>query len=329
MNSKCIVFVKPLQVEFGEIDVPAPATGQILTRTLYTGVSTGTETRVLRGGEVNSFPLIPGYENVGQVIQCGADVDYKPGDIVFAGSSNFTGRYFKCWGAQVEVALINAADAIPVPPGVDPLRALYVQVGGISLHGIIRARVTEKEIVAVVGLGLIGHLAAQCAKALGATVIAVDTDETRLGIARVAGFDHVLNGRDDNLEQRVKALSNGGVDVAVEATGVASVADQTARLVRGKSWSPPYPPSARVVLLGSYTEPVAFSYHPTLFDNEPDILPSRYTTRSDMLDMMQLIAEKKVDPAVLPAAVVPVKDAVRAYQDLMSKKTMRVIFNWQ
>ena len=329
MHSRCIVFKKPLQVELVEMEVPAPGPGQLLTKTLYTGVSTGTEIRVLRGGEVDTFPLVPGYENVGSVVQVGEGVDLKAGDVVYAGSSEFTGDYARCWGAQVEIALVNAANIIPVPAGVDPLKALYVKVGGIALHGINRARVLPGETVAVVGLGLIGHLAAQCARARGATVIAVDKDESRLAVARAAGFEHVLNAHDGNLEQQVRQLSGGGVDVAIDVTGVAGVVDQTARLVHGKPWTPPYPPSGRVVLLGSYSQPVAFSYHPTLFGNEPDILPSRDTTRADMLEMMGLIADGRVHPGVLPASMASFKDAPQTYRDLKSGKTMRVIFNWQ
>ena len=329
MKTPCIVFRQPLQVELAELDVPAPGPGQVLTETLFTGVSTGTETRVLRGGETDRFPLVPGYENVGTVLQVGNGVDLAPGDVVYQGGSDFTGDYFKCWGGQTGHSLSQAVNCLRVPTGLDPARALYVKVGGIALHGINRARVTARDTVAVVGLGLIGHLAAQCARARGARVIAIDTDEARLEIARQAGFAHVLNAREGDLEVRVKALSDGGVDVAVDATGVAAVADRTARLVHGKPWTPPLPPSARIVLLGSYTEPVAFSYHPTLFNNEPDILPSRDTTPADMIEMMGLIAAGHVNPDFLPARVYPVASAVQAYDDLLTNKLMRVVFDWR
>jgi 2-desacetyl-2-hydroxyethyl bacteriochlorophyllide A dehydrogenase len=329
MNSNCIIFRHPLQVELGEIDLPAPGPGQVLSRTLFTGVSTGTETRVLRGGETDKFPLIPGYENVGQVVLAGPGVDFKPGDIIYHSGSEYTGAYTRCWGAQMGLALTQAVNCLAVPPGLEPARALYVKVGGIALHGINRARVTAVDTVAVVGLGLIGHLAAQCARARGARVIAIDTDESRRDIARAAGFVEVLNPREGNLEARVKEISSGGVDVAIDVTGVAAVADQTARLVRPKPWHPPYPPSARVVLLGSYTEPVAFSYHPTLFANEPDILPSRDVTPADLQEMLGLLASGQVNPGFLPAKTYPVASAPQAYSDLMANKLLRIVFDWR
>ncbi|MEJ2568457.1 MAG: zinc-binding dehydrogenase, partial [candidate division WOR-3 bacterium] len=268
MISKCIVFTKPNKVEFAEIDLPLPGKGQVITKTIFSGVSTGTETRVLRGGEVDSFPLIPGYENVGEIVEIGQDVNLNIGDIVYAGSSEYTGKFFKCWGAQTEYALVNAENLIPLPFGLDPAAGLYAKVGGIALHGINRANINEKDTVAVVGLGLIGNLAAQCAKAKGAMVIGIDKDEARINVARQSGLDFLLDAN-NNIEKKVKEISNSGVDVAIDVTGIANTVDKTARLVHTKPWTPPYPPSARIVLLGSYSQPVTFTYHPTLFQNEP------------------------------------------------------------
>ncbi len=329
MISKCIVFNEPHNVGLGEIDVPEPQAGQILARTLYSGVSTGTETRVLRGGEVDTFPLIPGYESVGEVVKVGDGVDMKPGDLVFVGPPEYTGDFVKCWGAHIEYALANADNCIPVPAGTDPVKALYTKVGGIALHGVNRAKITADDKVAIVGLGLIGHLALQSVKARGAWVIGIDKDPERLDIAQKAGADAVLNVKKVDVEKKVKALTNGGVTVAVDVTGVAAAADSTARLVFEKPWDPPYPEPSRVLLLGSYSEPVAFSYHPTLFANEPNIITSRDTTQADMKEMMQLIADGKVDPSVLPAVEYPVDAAPQAYTDLVEKKIMRVYFSWK
>ncbi len=327
MIAPCIVFDAPLEVALREIDLPEPGPGQVLTRTLLTGVSTGTETRVLRGAEVDRFPLVPGYENVGEVLRAGEGVPLEPGRVVFHGGSDFTGPFARCWGAQAGAALVDASNALPVPAGLDAARALYAMAGGIALHGVVRGRVTSADTVAVVGLGLIGHLAAQCARARGARVIAIDRAPARLAAARPARFEVLEAG--DGLEEEVRALTRGGVDVAIDATGVAAAVETTARLVRSRPWSPPYPAAARVVLLGSYTEPVALSYHPTLFDNEPDVLPSRYTTREEMEEVLRLIAAGRVDPSLLPAAVVPFHEAPAAYRDLLDGTRMRVVFDWR
>ncbi len=329
MKSKAIVFRDAYKVEIAEIDVPKPGAGQVLTKTLYSGVSTGTETRVLAGAQAGAdFPLVPGYENLGQIVEVGEGVSFKPGTIVFVGPSDFTSPYTRCWGAHVEYALKNASQVFPVPEGTDPALAVYTKVGAIALHGVKRASVTQKDTVAVVGLGLIGHLAAQCAKAMGATVIAIDMAPARLDAAKQAGVDYAVNAAKENVEQRVKEISNGGVDVAIDATGIAKLVDSTARLVHTKPWAPPYPPSGRVVILGTSNEPISFSYSPTLFDNEPDIFPSRDTVPDDLSEMMQLIAAGKVKPDVIPAKQFDFKDAPAAYEELIDKKLMRMVFSW-
>ena len=329
MQAKTVIFSQPDQIKIAEIDVPTPGPGQILTRTVCSGVSTGTEIRVLKGGEESAqFPLIPGYENVGEIIEVGKDVNFKPGTLVYNFGSDFTGQFSRCWGAHVEYALLSANNVIEVPSGVNPMDALYTSVGAIALHGIKRGKVAPNDKVAVVGLGLIGHLAVQCAKAYGARVIAVDMDKNRLAAAQKAGAEQIVNAAQENVEQRVKELTNGGVDVAIDVTGIASVVDTTARLICTQPWQPPYPPNGRVVLLGSYSEPIQFHYHPTLFENEPDIFPSRYATFDDKKEVMSLIYQQKLQPKLIPAKVFSFLDAAKAYQELLEQKLMRVIFSW-
>ncbi|MBN2091815.1 zinc-binding dehydrogenase [candidate division KSB1 bacterium] len=329
MKSKAIVFTASGQVEIKEIQLPKPGPGQVMTKTLLTGVSTGTETRVFGGGQPGcTFPLIPGYENVGEIVECGTGVELKSGTRVWVGSSNFTGQYCRAWGAHVEYALVDANQLIPIPDDVVLSDAIYTRVGGIAYHGIMRANVTAHDTVGVVGLGLIGHLALQIAKAFGAKVIGLDTDTERLEIAKKAGADFIINPQQENAQKCVQEITNGGLDVAIDATGIAETVDSTARLVHGKPWSPPFPPSARVVILGSYTRPIVFDYNDTLFWNEPDILPSRDTVPDDLKAVLLLLSQKKIQPRLIPARHFSFLEAPAAYKELLAKKLMRVIFSW-
>lgn len=329
MKAKAIVFTAPSKVEIADIDIPKPGPGQVLTKTLYSGVSTGTENRVLSGGQAGGdFPLIPGYENLGQIIEAGSGVNIEAGSTVFVGLGDFTGPYNRCWGGHSQYALRDVSQLVPMPEGTDPAKALYTKVGAIALHGVKRAGVCEKDTVAVVGLGLIGHLAVQCCKALGAAAIAIDIDPARLQAAKNAGADYTVNAADENAAACVREISNGGVDVAIDATGIPNLVDSTARLVHTKPWAPPYPPSARVVILGTAYDSIAFSYSPTLFDNEPDIFPSRDTTLDDLKEMMALISAGRVKPQLIPAKQFDFSDAPAAYEQLIDKKLMRIVFKW-
>ncbi len=85
--SKMIVFSKPGEVELWDVPTPEVGPGQILLETIYSSISAGTELQVLGGhlpliqrGEIN-YPLVPGYENVGRVLEVGDGVSgFRPGD---------------------------------------------------------------------------------------------------------------------------------------------------------------------------------------------------------------------------------------------------------
>jgi len=331
MKSKAIVFPQASTVTIGEIDLPQPRAGEVITKTLYTGVSTGTELRVLVGKQVGGvFPLIPGYENIGEVFELGEGVDLAKGVRVFTSNHWSTAPYNSCFGAHVEYGLFKAAELFPIPENIDLVDAVFAKTSAIALHGIQRGCLTAQDKVAVVGLGLIGQLAAQIAKARGATVIAIDTLDDRLEAAKQAGVDFTINAAREDVEQTVRKLTDGGVDVAIDVTGVASVVDQTCRLLPIKGWDPdpPYPPSGRLVILGSYTEPVAFSFRPSLFSIEPDIFPSRDCTPVDIREALGLIASGAIRPRSIPTTVVSFQEAAQAYAALRDRTAVRVVFQW-
>ncbi len=329
MKSKVVVFPKPGEVRLDEVEVPEPRAEQVLTRTLLTGVSTGTELRVLCGMEGLEFPLVPGYENLGEIIATGKGVDLPTGSLVFLPGSLETGPYARKWGGQVEYAVADVADLTPVPDGCDPFIALHTRVLSVAVHGMNRAALQAGEVVAIVGQGLIGNLALQVARARGAEVIAVDRLVDRLKVAAQAGAHHTVNTAEEDMQQAVRRLSNGGVDVAVEATGVADLADAVARLVRPMPWDPPYPRRARVLLLGSYPRSLTFSYKPTLFTNEPDIIPSRSWTAEETTDSMKLLASGIVRPDVLDHRITDIDDAPDTYADLQEQRLTRAVFRWR
>lgn len=329
MKSKAIVFPAAYDVALAEIDVPEPQAGQVLARTLLTGVSTGTETRTLSGNQKGGiFPLVPGYENLGEVIAVGEGVDINPGTLVFMGGSLATGPYTRCWGGQVEIALANSNAVVPVPSDLDPMRAIYMRTAAIALRGVRRGQVEAGQTVAIVGQGLIGYLAAQAALARGAHVLVVDPLEERLEAARNAGIQITINPKQVDVVQEVQALT-GGVDVAIDATGLAATVDQTMKLLRVKPWDPPYPPSARLVLLGSVTDPICLTYSPGMFEIEVEIFVSRDCTRDDMVDAMGMIRDRAINIDSISQLVLPYTEAGQGYRELLRRTTQRVIFTWK
>jgi 2-desacetyl-2-hydroxyethyl bacteriochlorophyllide A dehydrogenase len=193
MKSKAIIFPQANTGTIGEIDLPQPGPGEAITRTLYTGVSTGAELRILVGKQVGGvFPLIPGYENIGEVFAVGEGVNLAKSARVLTVNHLPTAPYTSCWGAHVEYGLFKTQELFLIPENLDLLDAIFAKTSAIALHGVRRGHVTAQDKVAVVGLNLIGLLAAQIAKAMGATVIAIDTLDDRLESAKASGIDFTL-----------------------------------------------------------------------------------------------------------------------------------------
>lgn len=329
MKAKCIVFPEPRRADVGEIEVPAPGPGQLRTRTRLTGVSTGTETRVFRGKQERSaFPLIPGYENLGEVVDAGPQTTLNPGQRVFVRSHAYdSGEYATQWGSQVSHSLTSEGSAIPVPDDVSDERAIYAKVAGISLHGVKRARVSAGEWVVVVGLGIIGHLVVQHAAARGAKVVGIDMDDGRLELARAGGAAKTLRAQDGDLVGRVAEVTGGGADVAFDATGRPDTLASTAALLKSRAWDGDITGCGRLVLQGTLEEPVSIPYM-TLFRPEIDLIVPRDCDTQDMIDSLSLMATDRLHPEVIPAAKLSFADAAAAYPKLVNRELMRVMFTW-
>ncbi len=238
---RVLVFESPGVVTLGvEQDRPL-GDSEVRVRTLFSGISAGTELTAYRGtnpylhkrwddqqrlfvpGAAHfPYPLVGwGYEEVGEVIEVGgAATDIAIGQ-----------RVYGAWGHR-QTAVISAAHARShlLPPGVDPIFGIFARIGAIALNGILDAQINLGEAVAVFGLGVVGQIVAQLARLSGADVIAVDLRESRLDLARQLGIETVLNAADGDVAQTIKQLTHGrGADVCIEATGSTAALHEASR----------------------------------------------------------------------------------------------------
>jgi predicted dehydrogenase len=162
-------------------------------------------------------PLPLGYSSAGEILEVGRDVKgYSVGDRVACAGSGFASH------SDVIAVPVQMCVRVPTPrEGAQALsheEASFVMLGGIALQGIRCAELTFGERTVVVGLGLIGLLAGQIAKAYGCTVIGVDIDPAKVKLASALGFDSGLVIGQDSVEQAVLNLTGGnGVDAVILA----------------------------------------------------------------------------------------------------------------
>ncbi|HOX39226.1 MAG TPA: zinc-binding alcohol dehydrogenase [Candidatus Brocadiia bacterium] len=188
---------------------PQPVDNQVLLRTLYSGITNGTERHALMAEHGwKHFPGRHGYQHVCRVEAVGPWVNiFKPGDTVFYGQ--YVGH--RAWHV---VDLSNADPnsngshlCFPLPGDLDPKHCALLGVAGVAMRGVRRCRVAPGQNVWVAGVGLIGHFAAQAARCCGARVTVSDVNRRRLEVARETGADVALNANDPGF---LDALKKGG-----------------------------------------------------------------------------------------------------------------------
>ncbi|MCC6961561.1 MAG: alcohol dehydrogenase catalytic domain-containing protein [Dehalococcoidia bacterium] len=185
------------------------------------------------------MPAILGHEQAGVVEKVGAEVHLiKPGMRVLtpfhngcgacsycvSGDSNLCERAGRRTGGFAQYAVIGGADfnAIPLPDEVSFAAGAAMGCRFMTAyHGVAdRGEVKGGDWVVVNGCGGIGLSAVQVAAALGAQVIAVDLDETKLSRARQEGALVTVDATDANVPARVREITGGGADVSVDALGI-------------------------------------------------------------------------------------------------------------
>jgi predicted dehydrogenase len=147
-----------------------------------------------------------GYSGAGTVLALGENVDgFKIGQNV---------AYAATGHAEIAAPAIN--HVVPVPDDVDLRHAAFVTVGGIATQALRRADVQFGETVAIYGLGLVGQLCAQIARAAGCVVVGIDISERANALAAASGASLVVDPRDPEWKRHVLDFTDkNGVDATI------------------------------------------------------------------------------------------------------------------
>lgn len=342
-------FAGARHVEVMETEDEILPPGSLRVRTLYSGISTGTELTAYRGtnpyltrvwderrrlfvdGEAAPrYPLAGwGYSEVGVVTEVSSDVVGRPGvpakdDIVWG-----------IWGHRSEAVVpASKLDDHVIPPGLDPLAATFARVGSVALNAVLAADVNLGETAAVFGQGVIGLLATRLATLSGARVVACDAIPSRLEKAVEFGAVTAVDVTLDSAAELTRSLTGGrGADVAVELSGNNRALHEAIRSVTV---------GGRVVAAGFYQgEAVGLRLGEEFHHNRVELVcsqiggpPPRLAGRWDQDRMnrtfLRLAAEGAVDPAGLVTHRVRVADVAAAYEllDQRPAEALQVVLDY-
>ncbi len=301
-------FGKPLRIE--EMPVPVPGPGELLVKVAASGVC-HTDLHAADGDwpVKPKLPFIPGHEGVGAVAAIGPDVKgFKEGDAVgVPWLHDACGRCEYCitgWetlcraqhntgygvdGGYAEYVIADAAYAGRLPEKTSFIEMAPILCAGVTTYkGLKETDTRPGEWVAISGIGGLGHVAVQYAKAMGLHVAAVDVAEDKLALARRLGAEVTVNAAAENAAARIVKETGGGAHgVLVTAVSPKAFA-QALRMAR---------PKGTVSLVG--LPPGEFAT--PIFDlvlNRITIRGSIVGTRKDLEEAIEFAAEGKVKPTV-------------------------------
>lgn len=284
-------------------------------------------------------PLALGYSSMGEIMDVGSAVaGVKAGDRVACAGGGYA--------SHAELVYVPKNLMVRVPEGVADKDAAFAAVGAIALQGIRLADLRLGEKVAVIGLGLLGLLAVQMAKASGCTVIGTDLDPKRVQLAKELGADAAVVTDPALVEETVMNLTSGrGADAVIITAATKSndpteLAGEISRL-RG-----------RVVVVGDvgmniprrvyYPKEleyrISMSYGPGRYDpnyEEKGIdYPYAYvpfTQQRNMETFLRLVKKGQVTPGRLITHQFSILEAEKAYEVIQaedSSECLGVIFTY-
>jgi predicted dehydrogenase/threonine dehydrogenase-like Zn-dependent dehydrogenase len=259
--------------------------------------------------------LMPlGYSAAGRVERVGALVrDIQLGDIVACGGED---------AGHAEILSVPGSLCVAVPQGVDLVDAAFTTLGSIALHGFRQADVRLGERVAVIGMGLVGQLAARIARAAGCEVLGIDLEPWRLELGERAGALQL-----SRLRANVTSADFSTCD-AVLVTAAAPTSNDPVSLATDLARE-----RGRIVVVGDvlleldrrrlYEKELdlrlARSYGPGRYDREYEergldypIGYVRWTERRNMAEFLRLLAERRVKVRDLITHTFRIDEADRA-----------------
>ncbi|WP_026959210.1 alcohol dehydrogenase catalytic domain-containing protein [Aliagarivorans taiwanensis] len=212
------------KLELTHIAKPEPAADAVIVKVHYSGLCGSDLPRIFHNG-AHFYPIVLGHEFSGEVVELGAEVEgLALGDRIACAplvpcgecSECRAGRYSLCkdysfvgsrvQGANAEYVQVPAKCCFKLDGSVSSLEGAFFEPLTVSLHAMLMNGGCEGKQVVVVGVGTIGLLAVQAAKALGAaSVVAIDIDDAKLDKAATLGADQCINSR---TEQSADSIAN-------------------------------------------------------------------------------------------------------------------------
>jgi len=323
-----LYLTKPSEIQLRQVDpLPSPVGDEIKVKTIYGGIC-GSDLSVYRGKLKHAtYPLRPGHELVGTVIEAGAEAKYGTGTRVVVLPNTFCGECDLCLqgrtnicsnkkslgvntdGGFAEEFTISSQFVLQVPDDLPDEKAVLIEPIAVVVHAFKNVKITEGTKVAIVGSGNEGMIAAALAYHLGAIVTAIDINPKKHEMIKRIGDIHTAFPQD---------IQNETFDVVVEAAGAKSSFEQAVQLVR---------PGGAMVLIGLVPEANVPIIH--IVRNEITLFGSIiYNFPSDYEQTIAYLRDSNFNIEPVVSQIIPLADYRIAYENALSGDFGKIILKF-
>ncbi|WP_158807582.1 chlorophyll synthesis pathway protein BchC [Beijerinckia sp. L45] len=272
MKTTAIVLSEPRHIGVRTLDLTPPRDGDLLVEIAHSGISTGTE-RLLWSGTMPAFPgmgypLVPGYEAVGRVVERHGDSAIAVGQTVFVpGASCYEGAR-GLFGASASRLIVRADRALPIDSSIGE-NGILLALAATAYHTFAGAALPEL----IVGHGVLGRLLARLVVAVGGaapTVWEINADR-RSG---AQGYEVVDPAADERRDYRV----------ITDVSGAPGILDSLVAHLA---------PAGEIVLGGFYSDPLSFVFPPA-FMREARFRVAAQWQRTDLEAVRALVEDGRL-----------------------------------
>lgn len=314
MNTLAVVLEAPEQLRVRPLHLPALQGDDVVVAVEWSGISTGTE-RLLWTGEMPMFPgmgypLVPGYEAVGRVLEVGKEGSRRVGQRVFVPGARCYGDVRGLFGASASRLVVPGAKAIPVAERLG-VQAVLLALAATAYHAVAgggqAAAHTPPDLI--VGHGVLGRLLARLNVAAGFTNFRVwETNPQRSQGA--LGYEVLHSDADPRRDYR--AIYDVSGDAGLLDTLIARLA-----------------PGGEVVLAGFYAKPLSLNFAPA-FMREARIRVAAEWKPADLAAVNMLLDQGRLSLDGLITHTEPVDQAREAYgQAFGDAACLKMVLDWR
>jgi len=309
MQTQAIVMMQPERLALEQLTLSEPGPGDVVVDVRWSGISTGTE-RLLWTGRMPTFPgmgypLVPGYEACGEIVEAGPDSGLRSGDVVFVPGATCYGDVRGLFGAAASRLVVKAGRTVPIASDLRE-QGVLMALAATAFHAL-RASEARGPLL-IVGHGVLGRLLARLACALGGEPPVVWETNTirRDGALGYQVCDPAADERRDY----------GRV---IDVSGDASLLDGLiGRLRRG----------GEIVLAGFYSAPLSFAFPPA-FMREIVLRVAAEWQPSDLAAVSVLISDGRLSLDGLVTHRRAARDAAEAYPIAFDDPAcLKMVLSW-